>query len=110
MPTQMAPRATPILDIQRLSRSFGAHEVITGLEAKLDPGERLALTGPNGSGKTTILRWANGLCFAQCHAVLRHDTLAAVDQTGSIQRLPINSTWVWPGMPGWRMKRSKSRM
>ena len=50
---------TPLL-IEGLGRSFGAREVIRDLDVSLGRGERLALCGPNGSGKTTVLRCIAG--------------------------------------------------
>jgi ABC-type multidrug transport system ATPase subunit len=49
-----------ILNITGLGRRFGDREVLGSLDAKLHSGERLALTGPNGSGKTTVLRCVSG--------------------------------------------------
>ena len=43
-----------VLSIRGLRRRFGSRDVIRSLDADLRPGERLALTGPNGSGKTTV--------------------------------------------------------
>jgi ABC-2 type transport system ATP-binding protein len=50
----------PILAIEGLSRSFGGREVLTDFNLTLERGERVALRGPNGSGKTTILRCIAG--------------------------------------------------
>ena len=43
-----------------LGRRFGQREVLRHVDIALDQGERLALRGPNGSGKTTILRCVAG--------------------------------------------------
>ena len=48
------------LTIERLCRRFGAHEVIRSLDLAVAPGQRVALCGPNGSGKTTVLRCIAG--------------------------------------------------
>lgn len=50
----------PLLAIEGLARSFGAHAVVRSLDLALGPGERVALRGPNGSGKTTVLRCIAG--------------------------------------------------
>jgi ABC-type multidrug transport system ATPase subunit len=50
----------PILSIQRMSRRFGAHEVLRAVDFTLEPGGRVGLHGPNGSGKTTLLRCVAG--------------------------------------------------
>jgi ABC-2 type transport system ATP-binding protein len=49
-----------LLSIEGLGRSFGDHEVIGRLSITVDSGERVALRGPNGSGKTTVLRCVAG--------------------------------------------------
>jgi polar amino acid transport system ATP-binding protein len=46
----------PIIEIDRVSKSFGHHQVLKELSFTVAPGEKLALIGPSGSGKTTILR------------------------------------------------------
>jgi ABC-2 type transport system ATP-binding protein len=47
---------SPNLEVDGLCRRFGAREVITSLSLVAGPGDRIALCGPNGSGKTTALR------------------------------------------------------
>jgi ABC-type multidrug transport system ATPase subunit len=49
-----------VLVVEGLSRRFGTHEVVHSLDLTLAPGERVALRGPNGSGKTTVLRCIAG--------------------------------------------------
>ena len=44
-----------------LRKSYGAHEVVCGLDFALQPGECFGLLGPNGAGKTTTLRLCLGL-------------------------------------------------
>jgi ABC-type multidrug transport system ATPase subunit len=57
VPNRVKP---PILSVQRVSRRFGAHEVLRAVDFMLEPGGRVALRGPNGSGKTTLLRCIAG--------------------------------------------------
>jgi ABC-type multidrug transport system ATPase subunit len=52
--------AEAVLEIDGLARSFGAHEVVRSLDLRLVQGKRVALHGPNGSGKTTVLRCVAG--------------------------------------------------
>ncbi len=44
------------LDIRGLTKSFGGHTVLHGIDLSVERGTLLALLGPSGSGKTTLLR------------------------------------------------------
>jgi len=44
-----------------LAKSFGAHDVFAGVSAAIPHQARIALVGPNGVGKTTLLRLLAGL-------------------------------------------------
>ena len=48
------------LELEGLSKSFGALKVIDDLDVRLDEGEALGVVGPNGAGKTTMLHLAAG--------------------------------------------------
>ena len=44
------------LILEGIKKSYGSHQVLSGLDLTLDAGERLLVAGPNGAGKTTLLR------------------------------------------------------
>ena len=49
------------LDTQGLRKSFGAIEVVCGVDLTVEAGECFGLLGPNGAGKTTTLKLCLGL-------------------------------------------------
>ncbi|MCL4426363.1 MAG: ATP-binding cassette domain-containing protein [Firmicutes bacterium] len=46
----------PMLVVEKLARFFGARTILRGVSFQLEAGEKVALVGPNGVGKTTLLR------------------------------------------------------
>ena len=50
-----------VLTVKDLSKSFGDNFLFSGLDFEIKRGERVALIGNNGTGKTTILKIINGL-------------------------------------------------
>jgi len=49
------------MSVRGLRKSFGANQVLRGIDLDLRPGKVVVLIGPSGSGKTTVLRSLNGL-------------------------------------------------
>jgi polar amino acid transport system ATP-binding protein len=50
-----------VIEIENVRKSFGAHEVLRGMTARVAKGEVVCVVGPSGSGKSTLLRCINGL-------------------------------------------------
>lgn len=53
-----------VLLVEGLSKSFGALKLFSDLHFEIKRGERVALIGNNGTGKTTLLKILNGLLEA----------------------------------------------
>lgn len=53
--------AEPALALASVTAGYGATHVLRGLTLSVAPGERLAVLGRNGTGKTTLLRAVMGL-------------------------------------------------
>ncbi|MER2117027.1 MULTISPECIES: amino acid ABC transporter ATP-binding protein [Enterococcus] len=50
-----------MLELKQVSKSFGAKKVIDQLDLTIEDGSILAVVGPSGGGKTTLLRTLAGL-------------------------------------------------
>ena len=51
--------SNPLLRVENLHKSFGALEVLKGVDMTLDRGHKTAIIGPSGCGKSTMLRCIN---------------------------------------------------
>src|SRR5262245_4552675 len=49
-----------MLRLSGITRSYGVHEVLKGVDWGIPPKARVGLVGPNGAGKTTLLRLIAG--------------------------------------------------
>ncbi|MCI8992384.1 MAG: amino acid ABC transporter ATP-binding protein [Eubacterium sp.] len=45
--------------VKDLKKSFGNHQVLSGINEHISPGEKIVIIGPSGSGKSTFLRCLN---------------------------------------------------
>ncbi len=60
----------PAIEVSDLRKSYGAHEVLHGVDFSVETGEVFALLGPNGAGKTTIVEILEGYRERDAGAVL----------------------------------------
>ena len=51
---------TPILDVQNLSKAFGAHVLFENISFSIGEGQHVGLIAKNGTGKTTLLSLLSG--------------------------------------------------
>jgi len=58
-----------MIRIRHLSKSFGRHLVLKGIDFDVNPSEVVVVIGPSGSGKSTLLRCCNGLEIAQAGTI-----------------------------------------
>ena len=54
------PRAAPAVEVRALTKSYGDHQAVRGVDLEINRGEIFALLGPNGAGKTTIVEILEG--------------------------------------------------
>jgi branched-chain amino acid transport system permease protein len=74
---QLDPRK-PILELTGIKKSFGGIKALRGVDITVEPGQIVAIIGPNGSGKTTVFNVITGLYVPDEGKVL----LAGKDLTG----------------------------
>src|ERR1700760_2637376 len=60
-PAMTAAEPTPLLRIRAVTKSYGATQVLKGVDLDVARGEVVTIIGPSGGGKTTLLRCVNFL-------------------------------------------------
>ena len=60
----LEPLAPPLVELRNISKSFGSQKVLDDISLKIYPGEAMAIIGPSGTGKSTVLRVIAGLVAA----------------------------------------------
>jgi ABC-2 type transport system ATP-binding protein len=50
----------PVVRVSGLQMTYGTHDVLTGVDFEVQPGEVVCLLGPNGAGKTTTIEILEG--------------------------------------------------
>lgn len=79
----------PVLEIERVSRQFGAVRALTDVSFECRAGEVHALVGENGSGKSTLLGIASGFVEADTGTVRIGGELLRRDSPALAQRLGL---------------------
>lgn len=59
--TSSAPGTPAVLELQAISKSFGANQVLKGVNLSLHEGEVIGLVGANGAGKSTLIKILSGI-------------------------------------------------
>jgi polar amino acid transport system ATP-binding protein len=74
--------AQAVIKIEDLHKSFGALEVLKGIDFEVDRGEVVCIIGPSGSGKSTLLRCVNLLEIPQQGRIFLEGKLIGFREVG----------------------------
>lgn len=78
MTLRLEPNCTSgndVLSVSNLAKSFDNKSLFSDISFEIKRGERVALIGDNGTGKTTILKIINGLIAADSGSLLSEQML-----------------------------------
>jgi ABC-type Mn2+/Zn2+ transport system ATPase subunit len=108
-------RAEPLIEASALAVGYDGEPVISGVGFSLAPGERIALLGPNGGGKTTLLRALLGELRALSGQLRVQARCATVPQTERSQldypvsALDVAAMGALSRLPWWRRPGRRER-
>lgn len=71
---------TPLLELRGIHKSFGQNPILKGFDLTVHSGEAIAIIGPSGTGKSTILRVICGLLTADAGEVYVNGNLVESEE------------------------------
>jgi Cys-rich repeat protein len=77
--------ATWAIETAGLTKSFGGHRVLRGIDIKVAMGESVVIFGPNGAGKTTLVKIL-ATVMNPTSGAFRVNGLSAADNAEAIRR------------------------
>ncbi len=86
-----------ILECRDLSKSYGAVPALNHINLAIEPGRIVGLLGPNGSGKTTFIKLANGLLTPSGGELLINGMAPSKETRSLVSYLPDRTsipTWM----------------
>lgn len=102
-------RTQPLIEARQLAVGYGpGSPAVTGVGFELRAGERLALLGPNGGGKTTLLRALLGELRPQAGGLRVETSCGSVPQTDRsrldypVSALDVATMGALSRLPWWR--------
>jgi ABC-2 type transport system ATP-binding protein len=78
----------PIFECRNLTKSYGAAPALSNVNLAVESGRIVGLLGPNGSGKTTMIKLANGLLTPTAGEVLIDGMAPGIETKKIVSYLP----------------------
>ena len=78
----------PILECKQLSKSYGKAPALENVSFAIEPGRIVGLLGPNVSGKTTLIKLANGLLTPDSGEILIDGAVPGRETHAVVSYLP----------------------
>jgi heme exporter protein A len=90
------------LRFEHVALERGGRLLFEGVSFALGPGDAAIVSGPNGTGKSSLLRLAAGLLPAASGAIARDGTVALADENAALDReLPLGrALGFWAALDG----------
>ena len=86
------PSGKRVMEVQDLSKSYGEKKIFDNLEVLLSRGEKIALLGPNGVGKSTLIKCITGEVDFTGKVELGHNVSIGYFAQDSAEKLDPNQT------------------
>jgi D-xylose transport system ATP-binding protein len=83
----------PILELQGISKSFGAVQALTDVDFEVYAGEVVALVGDNGAGKSTLIKCVSGAHIADAGKILVDGHEVKIHAPSDATRLGIETVY-----------------
>lgn len=81
-----------LVELKDISKSFGDNVIVQHTSAEIDRGDKIALIGANGKGKSTLLRIIAGTESFDGHRKWGHNVEAAFYAQHQLEALHVNNT------------------
>ena len=88
-----------LLNVERATLVRGGHLLFEGLDLALAPGEAVHVTGPNGCGKSSLIRLVAGLLSPSAGRIERAEAALADEGLALDRELPLRRALAWWGGP-----------
>jgi ATPase subunit of ABC transporter with duplicated ATPase domains len=102
---QRRPSGREVLDVKGIKKAFGENRVLHGVDLQITRGDRVAILGPNGIGKSTLLKIVVGDLEADEGEVAwgyeAHPAYFAQDHREQLDSATRTAEdWLWDACPG----------